>query len=389
MSVLLIGADGCSSDPNVEGAKLDLRNKDYDRALENVNTALENDPDNAEAHELKGRILQEQAFTVSDIDQHTEMINEMMDAYERAIELDPGMTDEIQQRLRLAYYNEFQRGGQAFNRGREDDTQYASAARYFGNAARIQPDSAGAYVNQGYAYYNAGEYEAAMEPLNRAIEMGDSDPDTYGFLATLYLQNDRGAEAIPLLEEALEQYQGNAELQSQLLNAYVQADQLDRARDKYTELVSTEPDNKMYRYNLGSLYLQAEDYDQAIEQLAEAVRIDPAYAVAQYNLGASYVNKAYEVNQEIGEMDDRLRDERNNLSDAQVEAREAEIEVRVEMRRDLYQQAIEPLERARQLMEAEGEDVSQVCNALFTAYLQVGREDEAREAAECAGIELN
>ncbi|NBW94064.1 MAG: hypothetical protein EBR20_06845, partial [Bacteroidetes bacterium] len=59
---LIAGADGCSSDPNVEGAKLDLRNQDYDRALGNLETALENNPQNAEAYELKGRVLSEKAF---------------------------------------------------------------------------------------------------------------------------------------------------------------------------------------------------------------------------------------------------------------------------------------------------------------------------------------
>ena len=56
---LIMGANGCSSDPNVEGAKLDLRNKDYDRALENIDKALQNDPQNAEAYYLKGQVLQE------------------------------------------------------------------------------------------------------------------------------------------------------------------------------------------------------------------------------------------------------------------------------------------------------------------------------------------
>ena len=67
-ALLMGGADGCSSDPNVEGAKLDLRNQDYDRALRNLETALENNPQNAEAYELKGRVLSEKAFSTSEQD---------------------------------------------------------------------------------------------------------------------------------------------------------------------------------------------------------------------------------------------------------------------------------------------------------------------------------
>lgn len=385
---LLVGALGCAgSDPYLEGARLDLRNEDYDRALENVETALEANPQNAEAYELKGQILQEQAFNIQDVDQHSELIQQMVEAYERAVELDPEMQDEINQRLRLAYYNEFQRGGQAFNRGREDEAEYGSAYQYFRNASLIQPDSTGAYVNQAYSLINAGRTQEAIAPFEQAIERGDADADTYLFLSDLYTQHDRAAEAVPLLEQANEQYPDNVELQSRLLNAYVLANQMDRAMDRYREQVERNPENALYRYNYGSLLLNAEQYDEAIEQLTEAVRLDPDYASAYYNLGASYINQAVAFNEQITEMDDALRAERNQLSEAQISQRETEIEGLVEQRRGYYRQAIEPLEQARQMLQAEGEDTTQVCQALFSAYAQTGQQEQAEAVAECAGYE--
>lgn len=388
--LLLMGADGCASDPNVEGAKLDLRNKDYDRALENVNTALESNPDNAEALELKGRILQEQLATVEDPARHTELVQEMVDSYERAVELDPSLSEDVTQRLRLAYFNEFQRGGQAFNRGRDDSAAYAEAAQYFENASLIQPDSAGAYVNRGYALYNAGELEAAMAPLEAAIELGDAEAETYFFLSTLYAQNERYEDVIELLEGARTLFPENTDIQDQILNAYIASGRVDEALAQYQASVDRAPDNKIYRYNYGTLLLQAERYEEAAEQFAEAVAIDPAYGIAHYNLGAAYVNKAFDINEEIGTKDDALRAERNDLTDAQIQAREAELEELAAERRALYEQAISPLERARELMsDAEQAQVESVCRALFQAYVQTDQEDKARDAAECAGIDLD
>lgn len=388
--LLLMGADGCASDPNVEGAKLDLRNKDYDRAMENVNTALSKDPDNAEALELKGRILQEQLATIEDPAEHTAMVEEMVESYERAVELDPSLSEDVTQRLRLAYFNVFQRGGQAFNRGRDDDAAYAEAAEYFANATLIQPDSAGAYVNQGYALYNAGELEAAMTPLERAIELGDAEAETYFFLSTLYAQNERYQDVIDLLEGARTLFPENTDIQDQILNAYIASGRVDEALAQYQASVDRDPSNKIYRYNYGTLLLQAERYEEAAEQFAEAVAIDPAYGIAQYNLGAAYVNKAYDVNEEIGEMDDALRSERSNLTAEQIQAREAAIEELAAERRDLYDRAIVPLERARELMgEEDMAQREQVCRALFQAYVQTDQEDKARDAAECAGIDLD
>lgn len=385
VGMLLGGAAGCASDPNVEGAKLDLRNKDYDRALENVNTALEKTPDNAEALELKGRILQEKAFATQERDEHVQLVQQMIESYERAAEINPEMAEEIGQRLRLAYYNEYQRGIQAFNRAREDASQYEEAVAYFGTAAQIQPDSAGAYVNQGIALMNAGRMEEAIPPLEYAIEHGEDQPDTYVYLASLYSQYNRASDAVTLLEQARQRFPNETEILNELLNAYVRANQMDRAKEVFGEAVRNDPENKLYRYNFGSLLLNSEEYDEAIEQLQAAINIDPDYGVAQYNLGAAYINKAVDVNERVQELDDKLREERETLDEATITTREAEIDQLVNERRGLFEQAIVPLERARQLMEGTGEDIAKVCQALFTAYVQTAQQQKAEAISGCAG----
>ncbi len=384
---LLMGANGCSSDPNIEGAKLDLRNQDYDRALENVNAALERDPQNAEAYDLKGQILQEQAGQVQEPEEHRVLVQDMMEAYNRAVELDPDLEEDVQQRLRLAYFNEFRTGIQAFNRGSEDEAAYDEAAAYFDLAAQIQPDSASAYVNRAFALLNAGRQQEAVEPLEMAIEHGDTQAETYMFLADLYNQRGEPENSIQILEDAADLYQDNADIQAQLLNAYVQAGRAEEAMDQYRAAVERDPQNKLYRYNLGSLLLEAEEYDEAIEHLSAAVEVDPAYANAQYNLGASYVNKAVDLNEEISALDDALREERGQLSDAQIQEREQEIEELAEERRGLFAQAVSPLEQAKTLMEESGDDPSAVCQALFSAYVQTGQQQEAESIAACAGYE--
>ena len=163
---------------------------------------------------------------------------------------------------------------------------------------------------------------------------------------------------------------------------------IERWRD-YAAAVERESDNKLYRYNYGTLLLEAERYDEAAEQFAAAVALDSEYDVAYYNLGAAYVNKAVAVNTEITEVDDDLRANRNDLSEAQVTEMEEKLDALVEERTGYFAKAVEPLERARDLMQASGEDASAACQALFQAYAQVGEEDKAKGAAECAGIDLN
>ncbi len=389
--VLLMGADGCSSDPNVEGAKLDLRNKDYDRALENLDEALARNPQNAEAYELKGRVLQEQAFEMEDVAAHSEALTEMLAAYQEAMTLNPESAGDIQSYLNLAYVNEFQRGIQAFNRGQNnnDNAEFTAAATYFGNSGTIAPDSAGAYANQAYAYINAGETANAIGPLESAIEKGDTQPDTYVILADLYRTTEQMDKALGVLQTANEMYPENGDIAAQLLNAYVVTGQVDEAMAAYQRQVDADPENKLYRYNYGSLLLSAENYDGAIEQLTKAVELDPAYASAHYNLGAAYVNKAVDINETIGAMDDDLRANRGSMSDADIEAKETEMEAMAEQRKELFANAITPLEQAKSLFEAAGEDASAVCQALFSAYVQTGEQEKAEALTECTGYDLN
>ncbi len=394
---LLIGAPGCSSDPNVEGAKLDIKNKDYDRAYENITKALETDPDNAEAHELKGQILQIQAFAKSDAEQHGALLEEMVASYNRCVELDPERSATVENRLKNAYFEEFNRGIQAFNRGQraQDNAReavYNEAASYFGNAAMMFPDSSDAYINQAYAYFSSGNSERAIQPFEMAIEKGDTSEDTFVRLAVLYQTYAQHDKAISLLEKAHDLYPENEDIRSQLMNAYNMAGQGDRAVQMYADAVKQEPNNKLYRYNYGSLLLELENYDDAIVQLMAATEIDPNYANAQYNLGAAYVNKAVVVNEEVTTMDDELREKRSQMSEDEIKQMEAKMDERAQARRALFGKAVEPLEKAKELTEAEGGDAASltgICQALFQSYVQINETAKAETVSDCAGYELD
>lgn len=378
-------ATGCASDPNIEGAKLDLRNQDYDRALENVETALQNDPENSEAHMLKAQILTQLAADENDPEAHRALVEDLLASYERAVELDPGLEDDVNQQLRLAYYNEFSAGIEAFNRASNDPEEFNAAASLFGLAARIQPDSAGAHVNQAFALLNAGRQEEAVAPLEMAIEKGDRQKNTYLFLGDLYMRAGEEDKALDLFRDAADEFPSDPDVQAQLLNAYVQTGREEAAMEEYRAAVEADPDNPLLLYNLGSLLLEAEEYEEAVEFLARATEADPQYANAQYNLGAAYVNQAVELNEQVGDLDDALREERNNLSDSELQQRQSEIESLAEERRQMFAQSVPPLETAKELMEASGDDATGVCQALFSAYVQTDRQAEAEAIAECAG----
>ena len=387
--LLLLGA-GCGGDPNVEGAKLALTldDVDYEDYYSKLDQSISADPANAEAYKVKGRLLKRQAGEVREVEQHSEIVGRMVEAFNMALEIQPEDA-EVSAYLTEAYIEEFKLGIQAFNRGREDESAYMQAVKYFENTSAIRPDSVDPYLNRAYALLQAGDQVGAIAPFEKAIEMGDNDVDSYTYLANLYQTEGRNDDAVSLLEKARDMYPESEEVRSQLLNVYISSGQMDRAMNDYSSAVESEPDNKLYRYNFGTLLLEAEKYDEALEQFDAAVKLDPEYGVAFYNLGVAFVNKAVSVNDDITEMDDELRANRSGMNDAQIEDAEKNMEMKIEERKKLFQDAITPLERARELLTEAGEDPTGICQALFQAYAQVGEQEKAEKAASCAGIDLN
>lgn len=62
----------------------------------------------------------------------------------------------------------------------------------------------------------------------------------------------------------------------------------------------------------------------------------------------------------------------------------------INARRKLFEQAIGPLEQARELAQNDPEasaNEAEICRALFTAYVQTGQEYQAQQLQEYAGMD--
>jgi len=366
-----------------------LNNQEYEEALEYVEEVLADDAEDARAYEVRGRIFQAMAVG-KEKEEYLLLLTQMKESFDAAVSLDPKRAGNINGMLAIAYVEEFRMAIDYFNRASQSDSSehFLSSAQYFEGASIMGPDSSQAYFNWFLALLRADQELEAIRPLEMAVACCPPDSIVYDYLSRMYISNDRTEEAVVLLEEAIEYFPDHQGLQATLLSAYAGIGDSDRALSAYAEKVESEPNNAVYRYNYGTFLLQAEQYEEAMMQFNSAIQLNPEYIDAYYNLGAAYINMAVTVNEAINALDDSLRANRNSLSEEERSAMDMQIDALVQDRRALYDQAITPLEMAKSLSEAEGEDrdLSGMCRALYQAYAQTNQMEKIETVQECAGL---
>jgi len=385
--VAALALTGCgASNPNVSAAEDALEQQNYKEALSSIETALEEDSANVEAYQTKARILRQMADSTMPPNEYKRLYERAREAEEAALEFDPGAQGNVQGRRQLAYVQQFQLGGSAFNRGRqqEDTTQFRKAAAFFGAAGATYPDSASAHLNEAYSWVQMGQQEKSVPVFERYMEEADTaTANAYNILSRLYLANGQTQKSVQLLEEATNIYPDDDELSSLLLSAYNQSGNTEEAMAAYRQEVEENPDDPTYRYNYGSILLNADRYDEAIEQLEAAVRLDSTNAQAQYNLGAAYTNKAAALNDSIAVVQDSVRSQDRGPTDEEAQ-RMREL---AQQRQNAFKQAVPYLETAREMSGPGGDYYQDACRALFQAYVQLEQTEKAATVEQCAGFE--
>ena len=388
---------GCATNPNIAGARLDLRNKDYSRALTNINEALGSKPNNSEALLLKGDILSEMLADVSDESDRTGFVGELTGAYAQAVALDPKNMTHVNAQLAILYNSEFIMGMETFRdagllAGKERAQRFTSAARHFRNASMMIPDSVNALINEAHAYYNGGKAQDAVDAYESVIALGHTDRELFIYLARTYelmalelgdpaTQPDHYNQMIRVLETARELYSQDEEVRTLLLNAYAMSEMTSEALPFFEEIYPLEQDNQVFLYNYGTLLLRQQDYEGAIKNLSQAVSLDSSYVNALFNLGAAYVNHGVSVDKEFQEIADSLQDRLTPQVVSRLQDQQAAL---AKSKAELFGHAITNLESAKSLLENDLEDTRSVCHALYIAYAQTNQRSRAEEVRICA-----
>lgn len=369
LAVMLGGADGCGGNPDLAGARQAVGVNDYDRALVNVNTVLAADPANLEALTLKADILRQQVGRAPDAAAKAALVTEMNATVRQAIAINATDSDVSVVRTN-AWALSVNEGNTLL---RDPAAPEGASVPLFNAAVEFMPDSSQGYFGLGLAELTRGNSVEAIASLRSATRLSPNDESAVYYLGRALLAADQGAEAITVLSAATQRFPANAALRADLLNAYARTGRAGEALSLYeAALVSPSAEEEpTLRFNYGTVLLQAGRQADAIAQFERSIALRPDNFDAQYNLGAAYQNQAADVNA------------RANATDDNAENR------RLVTERDvLLNRSLPYFERARAL-GAEPADGRSSCEALFRVYTTLGRIDDARGVATCAGQTMN
>lgn len=420
---LLIGVlVGCgSSNPLADKAEANLKDQNYQAALDAAKQAIQTYPNKPLGYYYKAVALGQIADMKENPEESAELYKQMNEAFAKAKEL-ASTAEEVPEEINRidAVRNVLwqQEHNRAVNLVTKDSLKQSvpnyleKSVQHLENATIIQPDSALSWqvlsqvaaMNQNFEQAaQAQEHYFTMVP-DTAITVND-----YMRLASYYYQLDKQQKVLEVFQNAVKQYPKNEKIVSNLADAYSRTGDSDKAIATVERLVEQFPENAQYHLVLGSqIYQRALQFsdsvaanrkkinelkqngdnadkiaqleqqnkqleaqmaqltDRAEKELKAALQYRPDDAAAYNTLGIIYQNKAKSV-----------FDERNRTVDNQ---KAAQLDARGE---ELLRTAMKYYEHAAQI----DPDNQSYWRSLFSIYTALGMDEQAREAMEKAGIE--
>jgi Flp pilus assembly protein TadD len=140
----------------------------------------------------------------------------------------------------------------------------------------------------GAAAYAQGDFDAALEKFEQAVQKSPNDPRALNNLGQALVRVQRPKDAVPHFLRAVELNPAEWELRFNLANAYGVLGQWNRAIAEYEKAAELFPDDYVTQYNLGLALHRAGQEEAAIAAFQRAVALAPEEPSFHLSLAISY-----------------------------------------------------------------------------------------------------
>ena len=329
-------------------------------AIEHYQTAIEINPNYAEAQYNLGIALAAQG-----------RLDEAIEHYQKAIQINP---DDYEAQYNL--------GIVLATQGRLDE-----AIEHYQKAIQINPDHVGAQNNLGYELAAQGRSVEAIEHYERAIQINPRDAYAHNNLAHELAAQGRPVEAIEHYQAAIQIDPYDAYAHGSLANVLAAQGRLDEAIGHYKLAIETNTNYFEAQYNLGVVLTAQDRLDEAMQHFKKALGLNPDHANAHFQYGQA-LQRQHTLKAAMAEYQRTLELDPHHLpahlSLAWLLATSPEASLR---------NGNKAVELARQAVQLSGGVSPEMLDTLAAAYAEAGRFPEAiataRQASELSIAQTN
>lgn len=339
----------------IQSAIQSLKDNDFDKAKTQIDAACTNaaTSENAKAWLIKAVLYQAIGTNKEDMPQMTFVINDnpflinltaaealhtanptalltAIDAYKKAISLDPKYTkEELQPLLQMLALVAYNNGAKQMSDNKHQDAAKSFELAYdaitldngkvMKGIAQIDTLSATAQYYQGYCYYMMNDYEKAttlLDQVARGAMVNTSD--VYLMLTEIYEKQKNDAKWSEAMKMGRTKFPNDKKLLNSEINYYINNNRAEESVAKLKEGIAADPGN-LDRYILlgqtyynmaypvnGSRPANAEELEKnALEQYSKVIAKDPNNLYGQCFTGILYFNQAKEINDVMIKADDK------------------------------------------------------------------------------------
>jgi len=255
----------------------------YEEALQQINTALEENPDDAVLHLEKAKLLGEWAQT-KEAQSREPDYQEMVNSIDNALNVfsDPDIRT-VSDSLQAHYWMLEHDAGIALSSPQSESKNLDQALVHFSNALTIDSEKASTYRSKAVAQYQLGYMEDALNTLQTAIAIVESPPlNLYEDIGLLYLESGNIDEAILNYEQAGIDIVTNKKIVYKIINHYLSTGEREKATELLEVLANEYPNNPDIRNVYGTeLYRTTSNF---ISELKEAYQQNDSVLVGQLRL---------------------------------------------------------------------------------------------------------
>ena len=282
-----------------------LRN--IDEAIEDYTRAINLDPNYVEAYKNRGMAYRNKGdydLAIEDFGKAIQLNPNFAEAYfSRGVaydekgEFDRAIQDyteviQLNPNFAEAYFG---RGGTSVKQG-----DFDRAIEDFTEVIQLNPNSGEAYCSRGFTYAKNGDFDRASEDYSKAIQLNPNFAEAYFGRGGTSVKRGDYDRAIVDFTKMIDLKPDDANVYFGRGVAYHKKGATDRAIEDYTRVIQLNPNSVEAYYNRGSAYYIESNFDNSIKDYTKAVEMRPDYAEAYNYRGNAYNNK--------GEVDRAIED---------------------------------------------------------------------------------